>query len=44
MRLDGSMIAAVFVLLILAVLVGGILYMPAGFWRQCVADTAHARG
>ena len=43
MRFDGEMIAGAFVLLILGALVGGILFLMVGFWRQCSEDTAHAQ-
>ena len=43
MRFNGEMIAAVFGLLILGTLVGGILYMLSRFWGECSAETAFAR-
>jgi hypothetical protein len=43
MRFDGEMIAGALVLLILGALVGGILLLLVGFWRECVEDTSRAQ-
>ena len=42
MRFSGETVAAVFGLLILGALVGGILYMLSRFWGECAADTEFA--
>ncbi len=43
MKIDGEIVATIFVLLILGAIVGGILFFLTRSWGECNRDTAYAR-